>query len=268
MHGNSGIVEENDLWLGVDYKSDNGMTEEIFNEILDDIEAIYAPIISNMGKRLDMRRDWEDGTVNAYAQQIGNSWRVMMFGGLARHETVTPDAFALVACHELGHHLGGLPKNRNWWGGNSWASNEGQSDYFGTMKCFRMYIEDHDNERIVKNMEVPAYATQRCMDNFSHPADIAMCERSAMAGLSLGNLFGALRNLEEPLRFDTPDPNVVSRTNNGHPAPQCRVDTYFQAALCTVDHYTDVSDSDVNQGVCSTELGFVDGVRPLCWFAP
>lgn len=268
-HGNSGIVEENDLWLGVDYKSDNGMTEEIFDKILDDIKEIYEPRISSLGKRLDVRRNWEDGTVNAFAQQIGNTWRISMFGGLARHETITADAFALVACHELGHHVGGLPKNPGWFGGVSWASNEGQSDYYGTSKCFRRYVEDHDNIRFVEeNLEVPEYATQRCMDNFEHPEDIAVCQRSAMAGMSLGNLFRALRDIEDELLFETPDENVVSRTFNGHPEPQCRVDTYFQASLCAVDHYTDVSDSDVNQGVCSRTFDFTDGVRPLCWFKP
>ena len=35
-----------------------------------------------------------------------------MFGGLAGHETITTDAFALVACHELGHHIGGAQRKQ------------------------------------------------------------------------------------------------------------------------------------------------------------
>lgn len=269
MHGNSGIVEENDLWISeFDKNTNNEMTEELFNQILDEIEEIYSPIVSALGKRLQVQRDWPNGTVNAFAQQIGNTWRISMFGGLARHYTITPDAFALVACHELGHHLGGAPKNRSWFGGTSWASNEGQSDYYGTMKCFRRYVEDHDNERIVESMDVPEYATQKCRANFDHDFDVAVCERAAMAGMSLGNLFRSLRNMEEELRFDTPDPNVVSRTDNSHPAPQCRVDTYFQAAICGEDHYSDVSDRDPNQGVCARVHGHTDGLRPLCWYHP
>jgi len=75
-----------------------------------------------------------------------------MFGGLARHETMTPDGFATVVCHELGHHLGGVPKKFSWFG-NSWASNEGQADYFGIMKCLRKMFEHEDNVKIVKEID-------------------------------------------------------------------------------------------------------------------
>lgn len=268
QHGRSGIVEENDLWIGPEVKSDNGMTEEIFNQILDELEEIYSPIVRSLGRRLQIQRDWRNGTVNAFAQQLGTVWRVAMFGGLARHHTITPDAFALVACHELGHHLGGLPKISSWWGGAGWASNEGQSDYFGTMKCFRKYAENHDNQELMSQVDIPEYVVEKCSEVFSHPEEHAVCTRSAMAGLSLGELFRVLRNLDHPLQFDTPDPRVVSSTDNSHPAPQCRLDTYFQAALCDRDHYDDVSNTNPNQGVCSRSEGDELGLRPLCWYRP
>lgn len=190
-----------------------------------------------------------------------------MFGGLARHETVTPDGFALVACHEMGHHLGGLPKKRGFFG-TSWASNEGQSDYFGNAKCMRIYFEEDDNIAIVEEMDVPDFVTEKCLDNFTTAEDVAMCQRGSMAGLSLANLFHALRNLQEPLQFDTPDPRVVARTDDNHPASQCRLDTYFQAALCEVSAYVDLSNRDAEEGACNRSTGHIDGVRPLCWYAP
>jgi hypothetical protein len=268
MHGRSGIVEENDLWISVDQKEQtNGMSEETFNSVLDRVEALYAPVISERGKTLQVVRNWEDGTVNAFAQQTGNIWKISMFGGLARHETVTPEGFALVACHEIGHHLGGVPKKRSFFGG-SWASNEGQSDYFGNAKCLRKFFEADDNIAIVETMEIPEFATQKCRDNFSNEEDVAICQRGAMAGMSLANLFRALRNLQEPLLFDTPDPAVASRTNDNHPAPQCRLDTYFQGALCELSASDDLSDSDETLGACTRVQGFEDGLRPLCWFKP
>ena len=133
-HGITGIAEENNLWIPAGMGRDNGMTEERFNAIIDRAEEIYAPIISDEGATLQVVRKWSDGTVNAYAQQTGSTWKVTMFGGLARHDFVTDDAFALVVCHELGHHLGGAPKKKQiFW--SSWASNEGQSDYFANSKC-------------------------------------------------------------------------------------------------------------------------------------
>ena len=70
-------------------KSLNGITEETFNEILDKVEDLYTPIIEEFGATLDVVRNWESGTVNAYARQVGTSWQISMFGGLARHETIT-----------------------------------------------------------------------------------------------------------------------------------------------------------------------------------
>ena len=265
IHGKTGIVEKNDLWIGPDAKSVSTVTEEKFNEALDRIEEIYAPIIEARGKRLDMIRKWDDGTVNAYAQQTGNTWKVSMFGGLARHEAITQDGFALVACHEVGHHLGGVPKKRSWWS-SSWASNEGQADYFGTSKCFRKYMEKDDNVAMMANVKVPEFAIQECTKKFSNAEDLAMCKRGAMAGMSLAGLFKALRNLEEDLRFDQPDTNVVSKTDDNHPAPQCRLDTYFAGSLCDKNHYDDVSDRDADLNVCVRSDGYTLAARPKCWY--
>ncbi len=266
-HGVTGIVEDNNLYIAVGEKNTNGLTEEDFNDVISKVEAIYAPIIEEMGKKLIIERNWTDGTVNAYARQSGNNWHVAMFGGLARHETITRDGFASVVCHELGHHLGGAPKKKSWWS-SSWASNEGQADYFATSKCLRKYMETDDNITMVNNMDVPATATAACEKNFSNESDVAMCLRGSMAGMSLANLFRALRNLTTELKFDTPDSNVVSSTNDNHPAPQCRLDTYFNGALCDVDHYTDVDQSDAKIGTCNRVDGYNQGVRPLCWYKP
>ncbi|MEH0861431.1 MULTISPECIES: hypothetical protein [Halobacteriovorax] len=266
-HGKTGIVEDNNLWIPSNVKGINTITEGEFNSIIDKIEAIYAPIIEAKGKTLEIERKWEDGTVNAYAQQVGNTWKVSMFGGLARHETITGDGFATVVCHELGHHLGGAPKKSSWWG-SSWASNEGQADYFATSKCLRKYMENDNNIKMMNEVEVPAIAKESCAKNFVNENEYAMCLRGSMAGMSLANLFRALRNLTTDLKFDTPDSNVVSRTNHNHPAPQCRLDTYYQGALCTIDAYTDLSDSDVNTGACNRDENFTNGLRPLCWFKP
>ncbi|PJB52456.1 MAG: hypothetical protein CO099_12535 [Bdellovibrio sp. CG_4_9_14_3_um_filter_39_7] len=267
MHGTSGIVEQNDLWISTSDKAANNMTEARFNEIINNVEAIYSPIISTRGKQLEIERKWDDGTVNAYAQQVGNVWKVSMFGGLARHQVVTDDAFALVVCHELGHHLGGQPKKKSWWG-SSWASNEGQADYFGNSKCLRKYMEKDDNIAIVASLNVPDVATKACQESFTNASDIAMCQRGAMAELSLADLFKALRNSTTPLKFDTPDTKVVTATNDNHPDSQCRLDTYFNGALCDKDAYTDPSDTDAVTGYCVRADGYTSGVRPLCWYKP
>jgi len=267
QHGQGGIVEDNSLYIPSNVKAANGMTKAQFNATIDKVEEIYAPIIAERGKRLLIERKWDDGTVNAYAQQQGSTWKVSMFGGLARHEAITVDGFATVVCHELGHHIGGQPKKKSWFG-SSWASNEGQSDYFATSKCLRKFMENDDNATILATMTIPSIVVENCQKNFTSDSEQLICQRGAMAGLSLGNLFRALRNLDTELKFDTPDTSTVSATNHNHPAPQCRLDTYFNGSLCEKDAYTDVSDRDFAVGTCARVDGFDSGVRPTCWFKP
>src|SRR5687767_12470496 len=97
--GKEGFLPENDLNIPITFSRTGGLTEDQFNAVIDKIEALYAPIVSQEGARLRVVRRWADGTVNAYAEQMGTTWKVSMFGGLARHSTITEDGFALVLCH-------------------------------------------------------------------------------------------------------------------------------------------------------------------------
>ena len=267
IEGRTGIMEENDLWIGPENKSANALGQEDFNKLLDKVEEIYGPEIQSKGAKLVIERNWDDGTVNAYAFQQGSEWHVAMFGGLARHETITIDGMSLVACHEIGHHLGGAPRKPDFGGSVGWASNEGQADYFGTLKCLKKVFEKDDNIAILKTRKVDEFATAKCKGQFRDPLDVAICERVAMAGMSVSSLFNALRRRDIPLRFDTPDTKFVKKTFHDHPAPQCRLDTYFSGAVCTKDPYSDFSNdlaSDV--GACTLKEGAKIGTRPNCWF--
>lgn len=273
--GFGGFLPENDLNIPVS-KSNKGITETEFNAVIDKVEALYAPIVSNMGGTLKVDRKWSDGTVNAYASQSGKVWNVAMFGGLARHETITADGFALVICHEIGHHIGGAPKKGGsgggWWGGssggNSWASNEGQADYFANLKCLRKAFLNDDNAAIVANMNAPQKLLDACKQaSRGNAADEAICVRGAMAGKSVANLFSKLSNLPEA-KFDTPDSKVVTKTDDNHPKAQCRLDTYFQGSLCEIGMNDDVDQKDEVRGTCHPSLGHKVGLRPLCWFKP
>lgn len=117
----------------------SGMTQKQFNEVLDLVQKIYAPEVAAHGGELRIERLWEDATVNASASRAGGLWLLHMYGGLARHPAMTQDGFALVACHEMGHHVGGAPKG-GWL--MRWASKEGQSDYYANLKCLRRVFTD------------------------------------------------------------------------------------------------------------------------------
>jgi hypothetical protein len=263
--GKTGFVEENNLNIPANVKRMGGLSQEQFNAVIEKIETIYSPIVSNLGAKLTINRKWEDGTVNANATRSFGGWVVNMFGGLARHETITEDGFALVLCHELGHHLGGAPKVAMFM--NRWASNEGQSDYFASLKCLRKAFLSDDNATIVSNLNAPELLINSCSKQHPNKEDKNICIRIGMAGVSVSNLFASMRNAT-PAKFETPDPKVVSSTNDAHPAYQCRLDTYFQGALCDVDFNSDVSQKDEVTGTCHKANGHKTGLRPLCWFKP
>lgn len=123
-------MPKNDLHLREGFLSSD-VTEADFNRVLDRFQAVYGPILKNdFGKTLSINRLWSDNTVNASASQSGDIWTLNMYGGLARAAPTTLDGFALVVCHELGHHVGGFPFYFE-----DWAANEGQSDYFAGIAC-------------------------------------------------------------------------------------------------------------------------------------
>jgi hypothetical protein len=262
--GKDGFVPKNDLFIPVDAKGINTITEAEFNKVIDEVESVYAPIVSEYGGKLEVVRKWTDGTVNAYAEQEGNIWKVSMFGGLARHKTITYDGMALVVCHEIGHHIGGVPR----YAGEDWASNEGQSDYFATTKCLRRVWQNEDNASTISGMNIPAVLKASCAKQWSSKVDQDICIRAGMAGDSVAKLFAALSWQPRPAKFDTPDSKQVTVTNDSHPATQCRLDTYFQGALCEKSFNEEIGQTDEVSGACHGKTGQKIGLRPRCWFKP
>ena len=262
IQGKTGFAPENNLRISVWDKATNGMTEERFLAIVKSVSDIYAPIVKSKGGILSMNNKWTDDTVNASAQRNGSTWVVNMYGGLARHPLTTDDGFALVVCHELAHHVGGAPRK-----GLSWAANEGQADYFGSMKCLRRVLEKQDNLAAISKMTVDTEVTSKCEMVYKNSSEVALCQRIAMAGKSLGNLLGELGG-KKIVNFNTPDTSVVSKTFDNHPAAQCRLDTYFQAILCDKSYDQDTDSKDPIIGNCIARDGYKVGVRPLCWYKP
>lgn len=261
--GKSGFLPKNDMYIPVGTKSINGgLTQTQFNTVINEVKDLYASEIASLGGTLVMNRVWADGEVNASAERQGKKWIVNMTGGLARHEAITPDGLALVVCHELGHHIGGAPKKKLSL--NVWSSAEGQSDYFAALKCLRRLFVNDNNAAIVKTLKAPAFLVAACTKAHSKE-DALICIRTGMAGTSVAGLFQSLSG-EKVAQFNTPDKKLVAATYEKHPATQCRLDTFFQGALCEKGMNESVSQSDEVRGTCHRTTGHRIGVRPACWF--
>lgn len=266
-HSESTCFPKNTRINPVSTKSLNTITEAEFTSAIKEVKDVYGPIFEEQySAELVVEEKWDDETVNAYAQQFGKEWRVSMFGGLARDPLVTRDGFIAVICHEIGHHIGGQPRK-----GTSWASNEGQADYFATAKCLRrvwltqkeknlsIYFSEQSDDRKL--------AKKACEDVYKTEDEVALCFRASLAGESLAKLLGSLGGTPN-VKFGTPDTSVVKKTNHNHPKGQCRMDTYWQGALCDKDFNIWPSNSDASEGYCTSKDNYKIGLRPLCWFAP
>lgn len=209
-----------------------GLSYEAFNRVIDRVESNFQehPLVIN--------RLWDDSTVNAgtFIDSSGN-WVINLYGGFARHPEITEDGYALVLCHEIGHHLGGAPKKTNI----SWSSAEGQADYFATLRCLKRVFKHDNNERYLKDIYVPQIIKENCEESFTKKQDIAICKRSVLAGLSVARVMADSQNAMTP-QIETPDSTITSSTIEEYPSVQCRLDTYF--------------------------LGSLKLKRPLCWFRP
>lgn len=256
------FLPPNDWSIPVGSKDDKGLTRAQFDVVLDRIQAVYARDVAARGGILVIERLWDDPTVNAKAKREAERYIIQMYGGLARHWTVTQDGFALVACHELGHHLGGWPRKRP----RHVFSNEGQADYFANLKCLRRVFSDAGSLSFTRPAQTDPVSQSACAASFFEPRQRALCVRSAMAGVSIARMFQVLGQEPRDPRLDTPDPSQVPATINTHPPTQCRLDTYFQGALCPRSPLAPVDYDDPAPGTCTRSQGFHVGLRPRCWY--
>ncbi len=262
--GSESFMPENTMSYPVSAFSVQSVRETEFNSVIDRAVSYYSPLIQARGGNLVIERLWSNPKVNASAHREGNDYIVTMYGGMARHPEATADSFALVLCHEFGHHLGGAPT----YSGDVMAS-EGQADYFASSKCMRRVLQDENNTSYIANLNVPSSVATRCQRSFPRDAnEAAICQRTAMAAEALGKILaeGGQGSIPSILASDR---SVVSYTlTEEYPGDQCRVDTYQNGANCRVDYTQDFDPRDPTVGACAQERGQYYGVRPLCWYKP
>lgn len=259
------------------------------------IEATLATFQSHAAAhraRLTSVIHWNSSGAGAFTlrKDGGTTWEIWFYDGITRLPYVTPDLILSVACHEVGHHLGGYPFKAN-----GWAAAEGQADYFAIHACLPAVWEHLEENPLPSDLvEYPSPAdsapqsetadpdlASRCQRAFREPQRLATCLRAA-------RLMAAVRLYEgggtrAPPRFDTPDLHVVSETVLTHPSPQCRLDTQIAAMLCGrvfdfdtipglgrdgIGRNSAEAELDSSRYLCGPEDTSTAARRPLCWFAP
>lgn len=261
----------NTLHLKMKNLRDGGITEKEFHRVLDQIQEAFGPVVKSFGAELKINREWENDTVNAYADKLGNNWIIEILGGFARHSAVTSDGFAYLACHELGHHLGGYTRNL----GHGFA-NEGQSDYYAAHVC-TPYLWRNETAKNASAFQAASQSLKdACGKRYSKVEEQHLCARVAASSYSLAKITGEIYRDKTP-SFETQDPSIVTTTDDYHPHAQCRLDTAIAAALCGKPYdlnkipgaglnNTLEAEQESFKVTCAEFVGDLVGSRSKCWF--
>jgi hypothetical protein len=247
------------------HRQDSNITAEQLAAEVAKIQRYYKPIAAEFGFNLEVAGYWEVDIVNAFASRSLNYWYVTIYGGMARRPEMTLDAVTVVLCHEIGHHVAGFPTKAN-----SWASAEGQSDYFATHSCLTKLWKDEVEVNRASRDKIDPVGREICDDQYSDQETQNLCYRKVLASISIANLLATLQGVDK-VGIDTPDMGVVETTLTSHPRAQCRLDTYLAGNLCDKQWDDRIIPADERQSVdyaCSLFEGYDKETRPLCWFKP
>lgn len=270
------IFPKNRLRRPVGQKQTGGLTRSQVDSILARIKKSYDSEFKSRGLTLIVRNDWLDAEVNAYAEpdrRDFNIRNIVIQGGLSRYEMMNEDGLALVACHEVGHHIGGKPGSDRL---GLQMAGEGQADYFASAKCFRQLYSNQENQDWYKQNKITSAIEAACTKAQATKEAGLACMRSASAGEVLAATlrqmtiddaasFGQILNLPMP-SVSSPAPSTAWTKEVGYPSNQCRLDTYFQGSLCDIEATVSMSARSVQTGACTRAKNYTVGMRPNCWF--
>ncbi|HYX31751.1 MAG TPA: hypothetical protein VE954_01465 [Oligoflexus sp.] len=245
-----------------------------------------------------LRCSWTSDFRNADAGRSRQdpNWYLGFGGGLARLPAMTPEGFAMVICHEIGHLFGGFPFVREGFTGLALpVSVDGQADYFAAQVCVRkIWAQDNNalnKQGLAYRLMIDTRAVAACDSVYPSQRDRDLCYKTIFAGMSFAKALHKVNGGEPAPGVDTPDTNQVGVTDNRHPASQCRLDTFVAGALCPTvfkaarnpaavfydetqipgyDMAAPGSEAARNQSMAASchEKFSPQGTRPRCWFSP
>lgn len=236
------------------------ISESAFHQTLDLAQRVYRGEFLARNLRLQLQGYWHRDERHASASQqedpIGRIAVISITGGIARDPAITRDAFALITCHEIGHHLAGPPQR---WG----FSAEGQADYFAASECLRRLLPLLPDHAATAMQPIPRRLEIECDSAFDTNDEAYLCLRIIMAGEALSNYF-ATRIGSHPPEIGSRSPHTVATTRFLSADPQCRLDTYRAAALC--NHRANHQLAPHLRWLCTDAARQRAALRPSCWY--
>lgn len=130
------------------------------------IISLFHKELASTGHPLLLDAKWESPFFGAGISFYNEEFRMMILGGTTRIKGMTLDAYAAIACHELGHIIGGAPHQTIT--GAEWSSSEGQADFFAASVCLPRYFKAKGElpANIAKRVESSGFEMMNSMRPF------------------------------------------------------------------------------------------------------
>jgi len=120
---------------------------------------------------------------------------------------------------------------------------------------------------VALDSNIPEKVMSDCNLVYKNFSDLKVCVKTQLASLDFANFLNSFPSNKLPVKLETPDTREVKGTNlNDYPKPQCRFDTLYQGALCSVSASELTSETDPNVASCIDYQKL--GARPKCWYKP
>ncbi len=252
-HGRAGYPDYYRYQILINDPTTSSVTYQSFTTIPRIILGLHSKTLSDQKIDAFVMTDWEKPFFSAWAfEEKDKRFSLNFWGGLARIPGMNDEAFALVACHELAHLVGGDPRMKL--SQFKSMSSEGQSDFYASAICMKNYLRfKHRQNKLNIPQDISGQGYTLCRTNFDEEEDFLICLHTQKAILAFMDLLQHQSSASLDLDLVTPDPSQVRVTlHDSYPSPQCRIDTLLMGSLCSIKDYPCDSSSRA---------------RPGCWFS-
>lgn len=239
-------------------------TAEDYEFVRNKFLEIYGPIINEVNGtifQINLTDDYPDnlGGID-YANGVAH---IDVGSEVHLNNTINLESYTAVLCHEIGHFMGGYPKKKRGDDGDSWASKEGQSDYYAAAVCLKKMLPHVP--LLGRKIIVPEVTTAKCKQVYKTTDEVALCERIANASYEMVfSIYSIFHKFGDDGKYHY-KPSLTQQESKylgdvEYPNVQCRLDTMVAASLCTEKV------GNGKDGICNKEEGYTIGLRPACWY--
>jgi hypothetical protein len=219
------------------------VSQSDFSDVNEVIIDTHAPLVFNRFKStIDLVELYGNFggafMVDSARKPIGeHRFIVTLTGSIPQSGPMSMDGYAIVACHEVGHILGGAPQQKKAL--DKWSSVEGQADYFATNQCMWKYAKSLRPNDLIRDFDRDFIA--RCDTIYKNDLEKTLgCLRILSGIQAMVEYFNRTAAKDNQVSIYAHDPTQVTGTIQKYPSPQCRVDTWM--------------------------AGLFNQPRPRCWF--